>query len=68
MGKRIEQWSEDQAFQNEPTLVAINPNERIEYTAVVATRDFKAGQSYTVEGYFPNYEQLRVSKSITPLP
>lgn len=67
-GKRIEQWSEDQAFQNEPTLVAINPNERLEYVATVATRDLKAGQSYTVEGFFPNFDQLRASKKITPLP
>jgi hypothetical protein len=67
-GKRIEQWSEDQAFQNEQTLVAINPNERLEYVATVATRDLKPGQSYTVEGFFPNFDQLRASKKITPLP
>lgn len=67
-GKRIEQWSEDQAFQNEPTLVAINPAERLEYTATVATRELKAGQVYTVEGFFPNFEQLRATKQITPLP
>jgi hypothetical protein len=65
-GARIEQWSEDQAFQNEPTLVAINPNERLEYTATVATRDLKAGQAYTIEGFFPNYDQLRAAKVITP--
>lgn len=67
-GKMIEQWSEDQAFQNEATLVAINPAERLEYTATVATRDLKPGQIYTVEGYFPNFDQLRASKQITPLP
>jgi hypothetical protein len=67
-GRRIEQWSEDQAFQNDPSLVAINPSERIEYTATVATRELKAGQAYTVEGFFPNYDQLRASKQITPLP
>lgn len=67
-GKRIEQWSEDQAFQNEPSLVAINPAERIEYTATVATRELKAGQTYTVEGFFPNFDQLRASRQIVPLP
>ncbi|MGB8168657.1 MAG: BsuPI-related putative proteinase inhibitor [Chthoniobacteraceae bacterium] len=67
-GKMIEQWSEDQAFQNEPTLVAINPSERLEYTATVATRELKAGQVYTIEGFFPNFDQLRASKQITPLP
>ena len=58
-GKTIEQWSQDQAFTNEPTLVTINPNERLEYTVNVSTRDMAAGQSYTVEGFFPNFEQLK---------
>jgi hypothetical protein len=67
-GKRVEQWSEDQAFQNDPTLVTINPSERVEYTANVSTRDLKAGQAYSIEAFFPNYDQLHVTKSITPLP
>ncbi len=65
-GKRVEQWSEDQAFQNETTQVTINPGERLEYVANVATRDLKAGAKYSVEAFFPNYESLRASKSITP--
>ncbi|HEV7868925.1 MAG TPA: BsuPI-related putative proteinase inhibitor [Chthoniobacteraceae bacterium] len=67
-GKLVEQWSEDQAFTNEPTLVTINPGERLEYAASVATRDLKAGQSYTVIGFFPNFEQLEARKSIVPQP
>jgi len=67
-GKRLEQWSEDQAFQNDATIVTINPAERLEYTANVATRDFKAGQTYTVEAFFPNYDQLRAVKQVTPMP
>ena len=65
-GRRVEQWSEDQAFQNEPTLVTINAGERLEYVANVATRDLKAGEAYTVEAFFPNYEKLRATKTITP--
>ena len=62
-GKTIEQWSEDQAFSNEPTMVTINPNERLEYSVNVATRDMVAGQAYTIEAFFPNFDPLR--KSIT---
>jgi hypothetical protein len=65
-GKLVEQWSEDQAFANEPTLVTINPGERLEYTVNVSTRDLSAGQTYTIEGFFPNYEQLKVTKTISP--
>jgi hypothetical protein len=67
-GKLIERWSEDQAFENEPTLVAINPGERLEYSVNVATRDLKAGQTYTVEGFFPNFERLRASRTVVPVP
>jgi hypothetical protein len=58
-GKTIEQWSEDQAFNNEPTMVTINPSERLEYIVNVATRDMAAGQTYTVEAFFPNFDQLK---------
>lgn len=64
-GKTIEQWSQDQAFTNEPTLVTINPNERLEYSVNVATRDMVAGEAYTVEAFFPNFEALRKARSVT---
>ncbi len=64
-GQRIEQWSEDQAFNNEPTLVTINPGERLEYSVNVSTRDLVAGETYSVEGFFPNFEALRKSQPLT---
>lgn len=65
-GKLVEQWSEDQSFTNEPTMVVINPGERLEYSVSVATRDMNAGETYTIEAFFPNYEPLRIQKQITP--
>ena len=65
-GKTIEKWSDDQPFTNDPTVVAINPGERAEYAVEVATRELVAGQSYTVEGYFPSYNTLRAEKALTP--
>ena len=65
-GKTIEKWSDDQPFANDPTVVAINPGERAEYTVEVATREMSAGQSYTVEGFFPSYNTLRAEKALTP--
>jgi hypothetical protein len=63
-GKMVEQWSEDQSFSNEQTLVAINPNERLEYSVSVSTRDMIPGQGYSIEAFFPNYDQLKAIKSI----
>jgi hypothetical protein len=66
-GKTIEHWSDDQRFENETGLVAINPGERLEYTAHVSTREMSAGEVYTVEGFFPAHEPLRVTGSIAPV-
>jgi hypothetical protein len=65
-GKLVEQWSEDQAFINEPSLVAINPGERLEYVASLATRDLAAGENYVVEAFFPNFEALTTEQPLTP--
>ena len=65
-GKRVVQWSEDQAFTNDPTLIAINPRERLEYSANLPTRDLVAGETYTIEAFFPNFDQLRKAQTITP--
>jgi hypothetical protein len=65
-GKLVEQWSEDQAFQNEPSLVTINPDERVEYVATMATRDLVAGESYILEAFFPNYDTMRVQVPLVP--
>ena len=66
-GKMVVHWSEDQAFTSEPTLVAINPGERLEYTATVSTRDLVAGETYTIEAFFPNFEPLRQTHGLAPV-
>lgn len=65
-GKLVAQWSEEQSFVNDPGYVTINPREHVEYTASVSGRDMVTGQSYTVEGFLPNFEELKISKTIVP--
>ena len=65
-GKTIEQWSQDQAFTSEPTVVTINPGERAEYAVEVATREMSAGQRYTVQGFFPKYDTLKAEQTLVP--
>ena len=65
-GKKLVQWSEDQAFFAEPTLITINPGERLEYAATVSTRDLVAGETYTVEAFFPSYGELRQTLGLAP--
>jgi Intracellular proteinase inhibitor len=67
-GKLLEHWSEDQAFTNDPGVITVNPGERLEYSASIATRDFKVGTSVSVEGFFPNFEPLHTATTISPEP
>ena len=63
--KLVVKWSEDQAFSNQPAFVTINPGERIEYNANVPTRDFVAGRDYTIEVFFPDFDQLRIAQKFS---
>ena len=42
-------WSEDRLFAATPSVVLINPGERLEYAVTVPTRDMVAGREYTAE-------------------
>jgi hypothetical protein len=63
-GKTIEKWSDDQSFSSEPTIVVLNPGERLEYSISLATRDMLPGEQYEVEAFFPNYTQLSAKKTV----
>ena len=58
-GKVFEQWSEDQAFTNEPSMVTVNPGERLEYSVNLSTRDMTPNKTYAIEAFFPNFDKLR---------
>jgi hypothetical protein len=65
-GKVLSKWSEDQKLDAEQGFLVINPDERLEYTATVSTRDMSPGQTYLVEAFFPSFDQLRSSRTIVP--
>ncbi len=65
-GKVLTQWSEDRSFTPDVGYVGINPGEYIEYETTISTRDLEAGKSYSIYGFFPNFEELKGEKIITP--
>jgi len=65
-GKVLSRWSEDQRIEKEPGFVLINPGERIEYFANISTREMREGKQFTIEAFFPGYEQLRASHAVQP--
>jgi hypothetical protein len=66
-GKVVEEWSEYHRFEKEPGTVTINPGERLEYSASVATREMRPDQTFTIEAWMPSYDLLRASASVTPV-
>lgn len=65
-GKRIFLWSEDRLFRPRPSIVVINPRERIEYEAFVPTRDMTAGNDYVVEAVLSGHSEVAASAVIKP--
>jgi len=65
-GKVLSKWSEDQKLSDEEGFLVINPGEKLEYTATVSTRDMAAGKTYVIEAYFPNFDELRASRTVVP--
>lgn len=64
--KVLSKWSEDQKVDEEQGFLVVNPDERLQYTANISTREMSAGTSYVIEAYFPTYPQLRASTTVTP--
>ena len=65
-GKVVSRWSDDQRIEKEPGILIINPNERLEYSAKISTREMTAGKPFEIEAYFPSFERLRASRTVVP--
>ncbi len=66
VGQIVTRWSENRAFEDQPGNLLINPNEYVEYSETIATRELDPGRVFTVEVMIPAYPELDVQrKSIT---
>jgi len=65
-GRTLSQWSEDRLFENEPTLVGINPGEHVEYSVTIPTRDWQPGRPVTVKGFFPTLPGVQAEVTLIP--
>jgi hypothetical protein len=65
-GKVVNTWSEDQSFTDDPASITVNPQERLQYNATVATREMNPGQPYIIQASFPSYPDLKVEQKVIP--
>ncbi|MGH8095237.1 MAG: BsuPI-related putative proteinase inhibitor [Chthoniobacterales bacterium] len=57
-GRVVTRWSENRAFEEKPGTLLINPNEHVEYSETIATRELTPGKVFTVEVTVPAYPEL----------
>ncbi len=65
-GNVIQRWSDDQRVEREPSFIAINPGERLEYTATISTRNMVVGKTYIIEASVPGYDAIFARKVLVP--
>lgn len=65
-GEVIERWSDDQYFDERPEVVMVNPDERIEYSEMIPTREMIPGETYVIEASLHNNPEFTKSVTITP--
>lgn len=65
-GRPLFLWSEDRLFQPEPSVLTVNPGERLEYPATIPTRDMSAGRDHTVEAVLPGHPSTSATLVLRP--
>ncbi len=61
-------WSDNHAFADVVGTVFINPQERLQYSETIATRELTPNKVFTAEVFFPKYPELRVRQKFLTAP
>ena len=56
----LTKWSDNHAVTPKPETILINPDEHVEYTQTIATRELTPDKVFMVEVFFPSYPELSV--------
>ncbi len=67
-GRVVTRWSDNRAFQPTPATILINPNEHLEYSETIATRELSPGRVFTVEVTVPAYPELDAQRKSIAAP
>jgi hypothetical protein len=67
-GRVVTRWSENRAFEERPGSLLINPQEHVEYSETIATRELVPGKVFAVEVLVPAYPELDVQRKSIAAP
>jgi len=67
-GAILAKWSDNHAIAEKPGTILINPQERIEYSETIATRELTPNKVFIAEVFFPQYPELRIRQKFLAVP
>jgi hypothetical protein len=67
-GNILAKWSDNHAIAEKPGTILINPQERIEYSETIATRELTPNKVFIAEVFFPQYPELRIRQKFLAVP
>ena len=67
-GQILAKWSDNHAIVDKPVTILINPQERVEYSETIATRELTPNKVFSAEVFFPPYPELRIRQKFLAVP
>jgi hypothetical protein len=67
-GEVLAKWSDNHAIVEKPVTILINPQERVEYSETIATRELTPNKVFSAEVFFPQYAELRIRQKFLAVP
>src|SRR5690242_10787400 len=67
-GDILTKWSDNHAIAEKPVTVVVNPQERIEYSETISTRELTPNKVFIAEVFFPQYPEMRIRQKFLAVP
>ena len=67
-GDILTKWSDNHAITDKPGTILVNPQERIEYSETISTRELTPTKVFIAEVFFPQYPELRIRQKFLAVP
>ena len=67
-GNILAKWSDNHAIIEKPATILINPQERIEYSETIATRELTPNKVFIAQVFLPQYPELRIRQKFLAVP
>jgi hypothetical protein len=67
-GHILAKWSDNHAITEKPGTILVNPQERIEYSETISTRELTPNKVFIAEVFFPQYPELRIRQKFLAVP